>query len=273
MWSSLTLAAALSLGPAQPAAGGLQLTNVRMTMGELGPARKSNKITPGDVLFIGYEIDGLTIEPDGTAKYTMAMEVDDKAGKPIFKQDPRELMDFLPLRGSKLPARAFITIGLDQEPGSYTCKVTVTDPKNKATNSLSVPFEVTKREFGVVAVYTTYDADARISAPAGGVVGQTLFIQFTVVDFQRDPKTKQPDVDLEFNILDEKGQPTLAKPRTEKQDAKSPKLLNEKDAAFGMFFPLFMNRPGKFTVRITAADKVGNKKATYEVPVTIQPAP
>ena len=43
----------------------------------------------------------------------MAMEVTDAANKPIFKQDPRELMDFVPLRGNRLPARAFITIGLD----------------------------------------------------------------------------------------------------------------------------------------------------------------
>ena len=38
-----------------------------MTVGELGPARPSAKLLPGDILFIGYDINGLTIEPDGVA--------------------------------------------------------------------------------------------------------------------------------------------------------------------------------------------------------------
>jgi hypothetical protein len=266
MWSSLALAAAVSLAPTQPA-GGLQLTNVRMTVGELGPTRKDTKLLPGDVLFIAYEIDGLNIDADGAAKYTMAMEVTDTAGKTIFKQDARELNDFVPLRGSKLPARAFITIGLDQDPGAYTCKITVTDPKTKATNSLTVKFEVVKRDFGIVAVYTTHDERGGLSAPTTGVVGQTIFVQFSVATFQRDPKTKQPNVEFLFEVMDEKGQPTLGQPKKHVQDSG----VDEKDGAFGMRFPLFMSRPGKFTVRVTATDKVANKKASYELPVTILP--
>src|SRR3954453_351339 len=102
MWSSLTLAAALALAPSQPA-GQLQLTNVRLTVGELGPTRKESKLLPGDILFVAFDIDGLNIPPEGTAKYTMAMEVSDAAGKLIFRQDPRELNDFVPLRGNKIP--------------------------------------------------------------------------------------------------------------------------------------------------------------------------
>ena len=265
MFTALTLAAALAIG--QDAAG-LQLTNVRTTIGELGPTRKDAKSLPGDLLFIGYEIDGLTIEPDGTAKYSMAMEVADTAGKLIFKQDPRELIDFIPLRGNKLPARAFITVGLDQPPGTYTCKITVTDPKTKATNSLTVKFEVLKPDFGIVAVYTSYDERGTISAPTMGVVGQTIFTQFSVATFQRDAKTKQPNVEFLFEVLDDKGTATLGQPKKHIQDSG----VNEKDGAFGMRFPLFMSRVGKFTVRITASDKISGKKSTYELPVTVLPS-
>jgi hypothetical protein len=266
MWSTVALAA-LALAPAQPS-GGLELKNVRLTVGELGPTRPNSKLLPGDLLFIGYDIDGLTIGPDGVAKYTMAMEVLDAAGKPIFKQDPRELMDFVPLRGNRIPARAFVTIGLDQEPGAYSCRITVTDPARKASNSLTVKFEVLKRDFGVVAVYTTHDEQGAISAPATGLVGQTIFIQFSVANFQRDPKTKQPNVEFEFNVLDEKGQPTLGQAGKHAQSAGVP----EDKGAFAMRFPLFMSRPGKFTFTVKATDKVANKTATYELPVTILPA-
>jgi hypothetical protein len=271
MWSTLALSAAL-LSPAQPAA--LQLNNVRMTVGELGPPRKDSKLPPGDILFIAFDITGLTVEPDGTAKYTMAMEVTDAAGKAIFKQDPRELSDFVPLGGSRLPARAFITIGLDQDAGSYACKITVTDPKTKASNSLSVKFEVLKRDFGVVAVFTTYDEPGAISAPTSGIVGQTIFVQFSVASFQRvavtqgDVKSMQPNVEFLFEVLDEKGQPTLVKPRKHVQNSG----VDEKVGAFGMRFPLFMTRPGKFTFRVTATDKVANKKSVYDLPFTVLPA-
>src|SRR6266542_32605 len=148
-----TIALALLAGtPAQP--GDLKLSNVRLTVGELGPPREGSKLLPGDVLFIAYDIDGITIDGEGIAKYTMAMEVADGAGKLIFKQDPRDLSDFVPLRGNKMPARAYITVGLDQPPGTYTCKIVVTDPKTKATGNLNVKFEVAKKDFGVVAVYT-----------------------------------------------------------------------------------------------------------------------
>jgi hypothetical protein len=269
MLYSFALAAALT-APAQ--GGELKLTNVRMTVGELGPTRPSSRLIPGDILFIGYDITGLTIEPDGVAKYKMAMEVVDAANKSIFKQDPRELNDFIPLRGNSIPARAFVTIGLDQDPGNYTCRVTVEDPKTKAKDTLSVKFEVAKRDYGIVAVYTTYDVEGKVSAPATGVVGQTIFINFSVATFQRDPKTKQPHVDFEFQILDEKGTPTLAKPGTHTQDDKSLTKVDEKDGAFAMRFPLFMSRPGKFTARITATDRVAKKTATYELPVFILPA-
>jgi hypothetical protein len=266
-----TIALAVLAGvPAQPAE--LKLNNVRMTVGELGPPRDGSKLLPGDVLFIAYNIEGLTINPDGTVKYTMAMEVTDAAGKLIFKQDPRELEDFVPLRGDRIPARAFITVGLDQPAGNYSCKITVTDPKTKSTGSLTSKFEVTKKEFGIVAVYTTHDMRGEISAPTSGQVGQTLYIQFSVASFDRDPKTKQPDVELEFQVLDEKGQPTLGQPRKHVQDAKAVQQVKETDGAFALQFPLFMNRPGKFTVQITATDRVSKKTATYKLPITVNAA-
>jgi hypothetical protein len=277
MLTPLAVAAAVTLAPAQP--GSLQLTNVRFTQGELGPARKDARVLPGDVVFIGYDIDGLTIDPDGKTRYTMGMEVTDATGKLIFRQDPRELADVVPLRGGKMPARAFITVGLDQPAGAYNCKITVTDlkgpgdkPEAKPKSSLAVKFEVGKPEFGIVQVYTSHDAGGALVAPTTGVVGQSIYVIHGVASFARDPKTKQPDVLVEYQILDEKGQPTLAKPIAHVQDAKSERPVDEKDGAFKLDFPLFLNRPGKFTVRITATDRVSNKKATAELPITALPA-
>jgi hypothetical protein len=276
MLTAIALAAALGGAPAQP--GTLTLSNVRLTVGELGPPREGSRLLPGDVLFIAYDIDGLTIDGEGTARYTMAMEVTDGAGKLLFKQDPRELQDFVPLRGNRLPARGYITVGLDQPPGMYGCKISVTDPKTKATASLNVKFEVLKPDFGVVAVFTSYDERGEISAPTTGQVGQKVIVHFSVAGFQRDAKTKQPNVEILFQVYDDKGTPLLVdasgkpSPRKHIQDDKSPQLVKDTDGAFALHFPLFMNRPGKFAVEVKAEDRVSKKTSSYKLPVTINPA-
>ena len=262
MFTALVAAAALSLAPGQPDT--LKLTNVRWTIGELGPTRKESKLLPGDLLFIGYDIEGVGIDTEGNAKYFMAMEVSDAAGKLVFKEEPKEQIDFVPLRGNKIPARTFITVGLDQPPGIYSVKMTVTDPKTKGTSSFAVKFEVTKPEFGIVAVYTSYDEGGKLSAPTTTVVGQTMFLQFSVASFMRDTKTKQPNIEFLFELLDDAGKP-LGQPKKYVQDGG----IDAKDGAFGLRFPIFMNRTGKFSARVTATDKVGGKKSTYDLPFTV----
>ena len=268
-----TIALALLAGtPAQPAE--LKLNNVRLTVGELGPPRENSKLLPGDILFIAYDLDGITIDGEGVAKYTMAMDVTNPAGRSILKQDPRDLQDFAPLRGNKIPARAYITVGLDEAPGLYNCKLSVTDPKTKTTAAIDVKFEVLKKDFGVVAVFASHDSDGKISAPTSGQVGQTLFIQFSVPSFERSPKTKQPDVEIEFQTYDDKGTALLASadgkpaPRRHIQDAQSALPVKDTDGAFTLQFPLFLNRPGKFVVEIKATDRVSKKTFTYKLPVT-----
>ena len=143
-----TIALALLAGtPAQP--GELKLTNVRLTVGELGPPRDGSKLLPGDILFIAYDIDGITIDDEGIARYTMGIELVNPAGKAVFEQK-REIVEDIPLRGNKLPARAYIFVGLEDAPGNYSCKLVVTDPKTKLSATLNVKFEVLKKDFGIV---------------------------------------------------------------------------------------------------------------------------
>ena len=272
MWTALPLVAALTLTPAQPKAGdapagGLNLTNVRNTYGELGGTRPDTPLLPGDVLFVGFDIEGIAIDPAGMVKYTMAMEVLDKDGKSIFKQDPADKTDFVPLGGTKLPARAFVTVGLEQAPGQYTLRVTVTDKATKASKALDRKFEVRPRDFGLVAVYTSVDPPGQLPAPTTGVVGQSVYVQFGVVGFGRDPKTKQPNVTIEMIPTDEQGKPTMQQPNVYTQDG----MIGEKDLGFSVRFLLPMTRAGKFTVRLKATDKVTGKTATFELPIAVVP--
>jgi hypothetical protein len=258
----------MCLIPGVAAAQELALTNVRNTYGELGGTRPDSKFLPGDVAFVAFDIENIAVGPDGKCKYTMGMTVTDKDNKPTLKQDPAEREDFLPLGGNKLPARAFVTIGLDMAPGEYTMAVTVTDKgKAGATKTLTRKFEVLKKEFGIVSVYTTADPNGTISAPTTGIVGQSIWVQFGIVAFARDPKTKQPIIDYEIIFLDETGKPTLKQPTMERTD----KGIEDKFEAFPNRYLLPFTRAGKFTMRIKATDKVANKTYTFDLPVAAVP--
>lgn len=278
MLGSIFLVAALALSPAQ--SGGLKLSNVRNTYGELGGTRPEGKFLPGDVFFVGFDIENISINDEGQVQYEMAMEVLDKNSKPIFKQEPAKKTDFVPLGGSKLPARAFITIGIDQEPGTYTLKLTVKDLGKNAgkdnTQTLTKNFEVAKKDFGIVAVYTSVDDRGADPAPTTGIVGQSIYVQFGVVSFERaapkaDPKltapkaVPQPDLTFEMLTLDSFGKPTIGKPIVYKLATE----VKETDQGFTMRFLLPMTRSGKFTVRLKATDNISKKESTFDLPVTV----
>jgi len=261
----LPLLAALALGLATTPALALELTNPRNTYGELGGTRPEAPLLPGDVLFVGFDIEGISINADGNVVYTMGMELQDKAGKSIFKQEPAQKSDYVPLGGNKLPARAYITVGLDQMPGEYVLKVTVTDTVTKTAKTLDRKFTVAPKEFGIVAVYLSVDERGQIPSPTTGVVGQSLFVQFGIVGFGRDVVKKQPNVSIEMQPLDEAGKPTISKPNVFNLDAG----VDEKDPGFSVRFLVPLTRAGKFTVRLKATDKVSNKTYTFDVPLAV----
>ena len=272
MLTSLLLATAMALtqapatpAPVAPAAapGALALTNVRSTFGELGGPRPLAPLLPGDVMFLGFDIEGITTDAEGRVQYAMFMELLDGAGVSKYKTDPSNKNDFVPLGGNKIPGRAYTTVGLDQTPGNYLLKVTVTDLANKASKTVEQKFTVAAKDFGIVAVYTSVDERGQIPMPTTGMVGQPLFIQLGIVGFGRGAD-KRPNVEVEMVPLDEKGNPTVAKPSLLQIQGG----VDEKDPGVTIRYLLPLTRAGKFTVRLKATDKITNKTSTFTLPVT-----
>lgn len=262
MWT-LPLLASLVLAQARTE---LNLTNIRSTYGELGGTRNVTSHLPGDVLFVAFDIEGLTVTAEAQCKYTMKMEVYDAKGGLSFKNEPVKRIDFVPLGGKVLPGRVFTRIGLEQPAGDYTLKLTVTDDATQATKSFERKFTVLPKDFGIVSVYCSIDEAGQIPAPTTGQVGQAYFIQFGLTGFQRDAAKKQPNLALEMSILDEQGKPTLAKPITTTIEGG----LDEQAPGVNLRFLLPMTRPGKFTVKLKATCKVCNKTATFDLPMVVQ---
>ena len=270
MLQSMALFAALTMTPGQGA--GLTLTNPRITYGELGSTRPDNKLLPGDIFFLSFDIDGIKVNEAGRVKYGMAMEVVDATGKSIFKQMPVERDDFLPLGGTKLPARAFVSVGIEQPAGQYMCKVTVTDMTDKdkpVAKTLEQKFDVQSRGFGIVQLYTAADAKGEIPAPLVGVTGQALFVHFAVIEFTRDDKTKQPNITIEMVVYGKDSQPTLPKPTVKQIPDEADGKVDEKVVGVPMRFLVPLNREGGFLIRLKATDNISKKTSIVDLPLKV----
>jgi hypothetical protein len=268
MWATLALTTALNLAPAQ--AGALDLKNVRVTYGVLGQERKEAKeVLPGDIYNVAFDIEGLQVSEDGRVLYRMGMELT-KTGKkePEFKQEPRDLEAYNTLGGSRVPAFARTTVGLDTPAGEYTLKVTITDRAKKETKELSRTFTVVPARLGLVQISLFSYNDGKgtaLPAPPLGVPGQAVLLHFAVVGFDLDKKKEQPNVVTEVSILDESGKPVLSKPftgTTTEVGAQFKKILP-------MDFPIQLNRSGKFKLQIKVTDKLVNKTAQETLDLTV----
>jgi hypothetical protein len=262
MWTAVALAAVVSLAPDQ--GSGITLTNVRVTHGLLGPTRADDKLLPGDALLLAFDVEGITSDGEGKVRYSTGIEVFDPKGKSLFKQDPRDLEAIASLGGNRIPAVAQVDIGLDQPPGEHTVKVIVTDRATSKSQTLTHKFTVLPKGFGLVRLRQTSDQDGQSLVAVPGC-GETLWVQFSAVEFMRDNASKQPKLTVEMRVLDAKGNPVLTKPVTGTVDKDVP----ENAVGIPLHLALLLNRPGKFTVELTATDQLSKKTAKATLPLTV----
>jgi hypothetical protein len=266
MFGMLATAAALAFTPAQ--AGTLSLTNARTTYGEMGATRTDNRYLPEDFFFLAFDMEGLTVSPEGKVSYSMMVEVTNKNGQAEFKQDkPVDSDEIIVLGGNRMPGRAWVSLKPDQAPGTYKCRVSVTDRINKKTAVLDRNFDVVKKEFGLITMMTTYDLERKIPAPPTGLVGQILYVHGAVTAFGRGPD-KKPNTSIVLQVYDEAKKPTVAKP----QIVVVPNDIPEgNDLAFiTLVIPL--NREGTFTAEIKATDATTGKTASVVIPIRVLPS-
>jgi hypothetical protein len=262
MLTTMALAAALAVLPAQAPA--LNLTHIRPTHGVLGPTRSSLDLLPGDTLYVAFDIEGITCDPEGKVRYSMATELTDSTGKSVFKQPAQELDTMSSLGGNQLAAFAVVDVGPSQPAGNYTLKVTVTDPHTKQSKSFTQDFKVLPKAFGLVRLTGSPDADGQV--PCGLMtVGQPLWMHGLVVGFDRDKTSKQPKVALEMQIFDDQNKPTTTKPFTGMVD----KGIRPEAAGVPVQFLVSLNRPGKFTMKLTATDQLTGKSVSQSFPFTV----
>jgi hypothetical protein len=243
----------------------LSISNVRPTYGFLGPRRQDNKVLPGDTYVIAFEIEGLKNDDAGKVKYRMAMEATDSKGKVVFSPPPRDLESNKTLGGFILPEYAFISTGPTQAPGEYSVTISVTDQTNNVTRQAVHSFEVVPKTFGIIQASIFADANFAFPAPALGVPGQSLWLRFATIGFERDAAKHQPSLQVRLRIVDENGKSTLAAPPSgELNDDVGADVV-----AIPWQFKLELNRAGRFTIEADAIDRISKKSAKVSLPLVV----
>lgn len=266
MWTAVALTTVMTLAPAQ----GIELKNVRSTYGIMGETRKDDKLLPGDVLVMHFDIEGLKVKDNGLVQYSMGMELTKKGkAKPEFKRDPLDLEGELSLGGTTLPSYAMTAIGTDSDPGQYTFKITMKDRLSKTEKVLEKTFEVLKPKLGFVQV--------RLTAPNGdpmppvAVAGQRVDVNCALIGFMLG-KDNLPHVTFEMVILDDAGKPTIAK--SFKGDIKAD-LKATRTPSLMTFVPraLDLNKAGKYKILIKAKCNVSGESTEQTMNLNVLASP
>lgn len=246
-----------SLSPAVSAA--VELKNIRPCYGPLGVTRYETKLLPGDVLFMTYDIEGLSVDPkSGKASYVTILELIDAQQKVLFKKEtPNEVVP--QLGGTRMPGDLHIIMGPKQAPGRYALKLTVHDKFGNDAKAFKYEFDVLPEGFGMVAV----------TAPAIGFPGQHYVPGFALVNLTLDGK-KLPSAEITIRILDQSGTPVAAAVQMVLPKDTPENTDLEKANFVPLTYPVYLNRLGRYTMEIVAIDKnANNKRAELRFPFTV----
>jgi hypothetical protein len=195
----------------------------------------------------------------------MGLEILDGAGKGLLKQKPRDATTMNYLGGSTAPCSATLQVPLEAPAGMYSMRVHVVDSTTKQTTMLERKIEVLPKGFGLVHVGTSVDPAASIPRSPVGVVGDSFYLNVSAVGFERDPKTKQPNIKASMRVLDDKGQPTSAV----KMQGAARSDVPPDMAVVPMQFGITLNRAGQFTLELTATDALTGKTSKVLFPMRV----
>jgi hypothetical protein len=245
----------------------LELVNPRTTYGYFGAPRPKEGMLPGDAAHFTFEIKNLKLDDAGKASYSIAIEIRDADGKLFFEQKPYNSVARNFFGGATLPCSAQIDLPHDAKPGVVDWKVTVKDRTTNKSAVLEGKGKILPPDFGIIRVGLFADADTRASMSAVGVVGDSAYLQFSATGFARDKDKKQPNVHVSMRILDEQGKPTMAKPVTGKIDADVAPEAHHVPMLCG----ITLNRAGRFTVEVTAEDRITGKTSRIAYGLRVLP--
>src|SRR5262245_27287699 len=259
MWNRCLPLLALLILPV--AADAVEIKNFRPCYAPvyLGTERKGDKLLPGDVLFATYDIVGLKTDPKtGKGSFVTIVELFDSGAKPLFPPKETPIEPAFHLGGARVPSDLHLQMGRNQKPGKYRLRLTVQDRLANKVDSYIHSFELLPPSFGIGAVV----------APSIGFSGLPYATEFALFDLTLDGQ-KKPNVEVVMQVLDDAGK-LVSPPVTSTFPNDLPVGTDLQSENFvPIRYPIFLNRPGQFTIDILAKDNLGKKEARLNYPLKV----
>jgi hypothetical protein len=250
---------------ATPAFAQIKIENIKARHGHFGPERASLDVVPGDELVITYTVVGAQTDKAGVLNAEQEVKAVDPAGKVVLdKKVP--IKHSLVFGGDRFPAYATLAFPLEAPAGEYKLTVTITDHLANKSASFERTINCVKATYSLVRPRFSYDKDGHSSASLTNICGQQVFFKLMAVHFDRSEK--KIDMQMEIQVLDDKGKEMMLNPIKAKVLTEDPDVVKKNATVnFSGFFSC--NRPGNFKLRVTVTDKVNKKTATFEAPIKV----
>jgi hypothetical protein len=250
-----------------PASAKLEITNIVATQGPLGPERKTTEVYPLDEVFFRYQVTGVKVDAEGKADVETIMRLVNPNGRMVLEEKP-VVERQLSLGGNTYTAGARLTVPPAEKapPGEYTLTVQVRDKLGMETASFERKFTIKATTFQIIVPRFFHDADSKIPAPAGGLVGQTLHFKLRAIGFDKSKKKVQ--MALTVHVIGEDGKEVVEKPRVIRAEQNNPEEA-AKSTQVNFSGLLHLNRAGNFTLRLTVQDVIGDKSTSWETPLKV----
>lgn len=258
------LAMVLALGTATAQAK-LDIQNVEAAYGLFGPPRSALDLYPHDEVLFRFLVTGAQVDAEGKIDARLTLKLTDSAGK-VLLQERNPLKGTLALGGQAFSGNARLNVGERLPPGEYTFTVTVEDALSGEAASFQRQLTAKPHGFKIVAPQFFFDADGKVAAPAGGVVGQTLHFRLRAIGFSRDQDKIHTAMNVQ--VFDAEGRETMPKPITAELRTEDAAVV-PKVTSLNFNGNLALNRAGQFTLRITLTDRLGKQTATFEAPLRV----
>ena len=248
----------------------LQL-DVRFTYGPGGGERPASFIA-GDTVAVTLRATGLSIGSDGKMDLFLQPELLDSDGHTLMMLNPLRCNDRLTFGGNELTFFWAHPIPVLMAAGKYGFRITIRDRISGQKVTRDMAFEVLPEStFGALRLRLAHDVQGTVAAGACFLAGSRAFLFGQVMGY--DHSSGRMHVKAKLTFYDLQGQelsPSATIP-VERDVPKAPEGVGPHTTQ--VYFTLPLNRAGRFVVRLELEDVLGDKTATYDVPITVTAPP
>jgi hypothetical protein len=259
-------------GAPEPRAGAAdepdKVEGVRLTYGPYGPPRPDHHVLPGDQIDMAFVVRGAGKNREGEADLALAGEVVDETGKKVRDLPATAVKVPLDRGGSTATGTASFVLGHDQVPGDFRVRGRLADTVTGRVTGFEQPLVVRPKEFGATRLRLTLDQEGNWPAGCYLTVGHHYFLHMLVANFGH--REKRIRVSVKVSAPDRNGKDTI----TSEINPVDVDQANVEDG-FSYFDlhlgPLSTIHSGEVAIVVDLEDKIGQKKAKYELPAVIHP--